>query len=177
MANYEFTQLTYLTVPASDDVLPIVDVHDTTTPPASSAGSNKIITIADLTAGNLAGGATFPAYVAPAAVTLTDASTVSVNAALGNYYQLLMTSAVGGSRTIAAPTGAVNGDSFVLALQQPASGGPCAPSFASGAGGYSFGTDGTPSWSTAASTVDEIGFRYHAGLGKWACQGWKLGFS
>lgn len=129
------------------------------------------------TAANLAGGATLPAYLAPKAVTLTDAATVAVDASLGNYFRLLLTSAVGASRTIAAPTSAVDGDSFTIAFQQPASGGPCAPSFTTGAGGYSFGTDSTPTWSTTASVVDEIGFRYHGGLGKWLCQGWKLGFS
>lgn len=123
------------------------------------------------------GSGTLGGFLAPKAVTLTDASSVAVDASLGNYYQLLLTSAVGASRTIAAPSNPVNGDAFVVAFQQPASGGPCAPSFASGAGGYSFGTDGTPAWSTAASAVDEIGFRYHGGLGKWTCQGWKLGFS
>jgi hypothetical protein len=128
-------------------------------------------------ASDLAGGATLPAYLAPKAVTLADAATVQIDASAGNYFELLTTSGVGASRTVAAPTKAVAGDTFTVAVQQAASGGPYTITWASGAGAYSFGTDGAPTLTTTASAVDEIGFRYNSQLGKWVCQGWKLGFS
>lgn len=121
-------------------------------------------------------GGTMQGWLAPRVVTLTDAATVALNASLGNDYRLLLTAAVGGTRVIGVPSSAVNGQTITPAIQQPGSGGPCAVTWASGAGGYDFGTDGTPTLSTAASAVDVIGFRYHSGLGKWLCQGWKLGF-
>jgi hypothetical protein len=129
------------------------------------------------TAANFTGGATVPAYVAPHVATLTDAATVAVNAALGNDYRLLTTSGVGASRAIGAPSSPVDGQAITIDIQQAASGGPYTVTWASGAGGYSFGTDGAPTLSTGANAVDTIGFRYHAGLGKWICLGWKLGFA
>jgi hypothetical protein len=129
------------------------------------------------TAANFTGGATVPAYVAPHVATLTDAATVAVNAALGNDYRLLTTSGVGASRTIGAPSSPVDGQAITIDVQQASSGGPYTVTWASGAGGYSFGTDGAPTLSTGANAVDTIGFRYHAGLGKWICLGWKLGFA
>lgn len=128
------------------------------------------------TATNLAGGAAVPAYLAPHVVTLTDASSVAVNAALGNDFRLLTTSGVGASRTIAAPSNPVDGQAVTFDVQQDASGSRTV-TWTSGAGGYSFGTDGSPTLTTTANAVDTVGFRYHGGLGKWVCLGWKLGFS
>jgi hypothetical protein len=57
VTDYKVTGLTSLTSAASDDVLLIVDVHDTSTPPAGPGGSDKQITVAHLTAlgGDLTG--------------------------------------------------------------------------------------------------------------------------
>ena len=57
MTDYKVTDLTPLASTASDDVLLIVDVHDTSTPPADASGSDKKITVANLTAlgGDLTG--------------------------------------------------------------------------------------------------------------------------
>jgi hypothetical protein len=124
------------------------------------------------TATNLAGGATLPAYLAPKAFALTDGASIAVDASAGNY----LTVTLGGNRTIAAPSNAIAGEIITFALAQDATGSRTV-TWTSGAGGYSFGTDGTPTLTTTANAVDEIAFRYHAGLGKWLCQGWKLGFS
>jgi hypothetical protein len=110
--------------------------------------------------------------LAPRVVTLTDAPVTLVNAALGNDFRWLL----GGNHQLGAPSNAADGQAFTVDIQQPAGGGPFTPSFASGAGGYAFGADGTPTWSTAASAVDEVAFRYNATRGLWLCQGWKLGF-
>lgn len=123
----------------------------------------------------LAGG-TMQGWLAPRVVTLADAATVALNAALGNDCRLLLTTAVGGTRVIGVPSSPVDGQMVTLAIQQPASGGPCSVTWASGAGGHDFGTDGPPTLSAGASAVDVVGFRFHSGLGKWLCQGWKLGF-
>ena len=73
------------------------------------------------TAANLTGGATFPAYIAPAVSTLTDASTVTVNAALGNDFRLLTTSGLGGSRTMGNPSNSVDGQMIEFQMTQAAS--------------------------------------------------------
>jgi hypothetical protein len=118
-------------------------------------------------------GATLQGWLAPAVVTLTDAATVAVNAALGNDYRLLFTTGVGASRIIGTPTNPVNGQSVSLDFQQPSSGGPCSVTWSTA---WDFGASGTPTLSTAGSAVDVVGFRYHGGLSKWLCLGWKLGF-
>jgi hypothetical protein len=110
--------------------------------------------------------------LAPNVVTLVDAATVEVDAALGNDFRW----PIGGNHTLGAPGNATDGQVFTVDIAQPASGGPWTPSFASGAGGYAFGADGQPSWSTAAGAVDEIAFRFNVVKGMWLCQGWKLGF-
>ena len=50
-------------------------------------------------------GATFTGYTAPAVVTLTDAATVTVNAAAGNHFRLLTTSGIGATRQLGTPAG------------------------------------------------------------------------
>jgi hypothetical protein len=123
-----------------------------------------------------AGPGTLPVFggpVAPTVTALADAAPTAVNAALGNYFTWLL----GASRTLSAPSNPTSGQYIELQIQQPASGGPYTVTWTSGAAGYSFGTDGAPVLSTAASAVDQVGFRYSALLGKWCCQGWKLGFS
>jgi len=110
--------------------------------------------------------------IADGVITLTDASTVSINASQGNVYQWVLS----GNHTLGVPLYPINGQLITIDIQQPSSGGPFTPSFATGTGGYSFGTDGQPTWSTTASAVDEIAFRYSTLKSMWLCQGWKLGF-
>ena len=121
---------------------------------------------------SLAGTLSLGGSFGPGVVTLVDGATVSINASAGGVFEW----ALGGNNTLAAPSNPVNGQVITVDIQQPASGGPYTPAFASGAGGYSFGADGQPTWSTAASAVDEVAFRYSGLKGKWLCQGWKLGF-
>lgn len=45
MTDYAISQLAALTAPEGGDLLPVVDVSDTTTPPAGSAGSDKHMTL------------------------------------------------------------------------------------------------------------------------------------
>lgn len=117
-------------------------------------------------------GDTMTGHLAPAVVALTDAATIAVDASLGNDMRVTL----GGNRTMGAPSNPVNGQVITFGVQQDATGSRTL-TWTSGAGGYSFGTDGAPVLTTTASAVDTIGFRYHSGLGKWICLGWKLGFS
>lgn len=117
------------------------------------------------------GGDTMQGGLAPGVVALADASTIAVNAAAGNDFRVQL----GGSHAFGAPSGPLDGQRITIHVQQPASGGPYTPSFASGTGGYDFGTAGAPAWSTAASAIDVAGFLYRADVNKWLFTGAALG--
>jgi hypothetical protein len=125
-----------------------------------------------VTAGDIGGavllGYAAPSALLPAVVTLTYASTVSVNAALGNDFRLALT----GSPTIANPTNPVNGQVVKFQIAQPSTGGPYSVSWSSA---YDFGASGTPVLSTAANAVDVAGFVYNSSLPKWLFLGAALG--
>lgn len=95
------------------------------------------------------------------ASTLTDAATITPNAALSNTFYLLCTNAVGATRTIALPAGTLNeGDIVMFETKQPASGGPCAIIFDATA--YVFGADGLgiqPAASTANNASNRWAFQ------------------
>ena len=118
-------------------------------------------------------GATFTGWVAPAVVTLTDAPTVVVNAALGNDFRVTLTAS---GHTVGAPSNPVNGQDITFLITQPASGGPYTVTWASGTGGYSFGAGSAPTLSTAASATDMIAFKYRASASQWLCLGTAAGF-
>lgn len=115
-------------------------------------------------------------YLAPEVITLTDASPVEVNAALGNDFRLVMTSAVGSGRAIGVPSNPRDGQKITFELVQPASGGPCAATWAAGTGGYSFGSGSAPVLSTGAGEADQAAFRYSAGKEAWLTLGGNGGF-
>lgn len=122
------------------------------------------------------GGGTLGAELAPKVAPLADASTVTVNAALGNDFRLTLTSVIGSTRAMGAPSNPTDGQKVTFELVQPASGGPCSVTWASGAAGYSFGSGTAPVLSTAAGDVDQVGFRYSATKGQWLCVGSAMGF-
>jgi hypothetical protein len=112
-------------------------------------------------------GAAMAGWLAPKVVPLTDAATVLVNAKAGNDFRVQL----GGNRTIGVPSNPVDGMRITIHVQQPGAGGPFTPTFAGGAGGYTFGSTGAPSWSTAASAVDITAWLYRADLNKWCYNG------
>lgn len=115
-------------------------------------------------------GGTATEWVAPAVVTITDASTISVNAASGNSFRITFTAAVGASRTVAAPSSPADGQVITFELIQPGSGGPCTVSWTTtGTGCYDFGSGSVPVLSTAASATDLVSFRYSAAKQRWMC--------
>jgi hypothetical protein len=117
-------------------------------------------------------GGTLGGYLAPAVSALTFGSSVAVNAALGNVFTLTLTAS---TATIAAPSNPVSGQVIEFDLTQ-GSGGSFTVAWASGSGGFDFGTAGAPTLSTTAADVDAVSFRYSASKGKWLCLGYALGF-
>ena len=85
----------------------------------------------------------------------TDASTVTMDLSVSDWHTLLLTSAVGGNRTLALSNPTV-GQQFAVVLQQPASGGPCTVTWFSGIL-WSGGT--VPTLTTTASKRDVFGFK------------------
>jgi hypothetical protein len=107
-------------------------------------------------------------YVAPAVVHLTDAATIAVNASLGNDFRVTL----GGSRTIANPVNAADGQRITLQITQGAGGG-----FGlTWQSQYKFGAASAPALSTRSGSTDVIGFIYNAALASWLCAGAALGF-
>ena len=173
MTDYQVTGLTPLTNPENDDVLLIVDVHDMSTPPAGPGGSDKKITVADLTAGNVSlTGDTMQGYLAPAVVTLADAATILVDAAEGNDFRVTL----GGNRTMGAPSNPKDGQDITFLLTQDGTGGRTV-AWASGTGGYTFGSGGAPALSTTPGDSDLVAFKYVAALTAWLFMGAATGFS
>lgn len=130
----------------------------------STTGSAASCTGNAATATNLAGGATFPAYTAPKVVSLTDASTVAINAALGNDLRLTMTSGVGSTRALGAPSNAVDGQRIDIMVTQDSSGSRLLTYNAA----FEFSTGlPSPTLSTGANLTDILGFIYNAAKSKW----------
>jgi len=143
-----------------------------------TTSTNQVQQVSGLGTSNFAllsaGAAAVPVWAAPAAPVspLTDAATITVNAALGT----LLTVTLGGSRTMRAPSNPVNGQPLIFQLTQDGTGSRTI-TWTSGPGGYTFGAGAAPTLSTAINTTDLVGFRYSAVVGKWCFQGSQLGFS
>lgn len=119
----------------------------------------------------LAGGAMTGALV-PAVVALTDASTVGLNAALGNDFRLTMTSGVGSTRQLGTPSGPVDGQRITVQVTQDSSG----SQLLTYTSAWDWGTAGSPTLSTAAGAVDVIAAVYNGTKGKWLAAIGGLGF-
>lgn len=122
------------------------------------------------TATNLAGGATVPAYLAPQVITLTDGTTVALNAAQGNVFDW---SIGANGNELSVPSNSVNGQVITIRITYV---GAYTPAFASATGGFSFGTDGAPTWTATSGQLDLVAFEYASAISAWCCVGWKLGY-
>lgn len=129
-------------------------------------GSTGWTSLAYWNGGGAYGGAA-NGFTAPDVITVTDASVVGVNASLGNWFRVTLTSAVGSTRSVAVPTNPVDGQQIMFEFIQPASGGPCTVTWASGTGGYSFEAGEAPVLSSAASTSDIVTFTYSGAAQQW----------
>lgn len=113
---------------------------------------------------SVAGVKTFADTLDLSVQTLTDAATIAVDAATSNKFHVTL----GGNRTIANPTNAVDGRLVIFRLQQDATGNRVV----TWGSDYRFGGDLAAAnvvLSTAANITDRIAFEYHAADGKWDC--------
>jgi hypothetical protein len=100
-------------------------------------------------------------YVAPTVTTLTDGSTVAVNAALGNDFRLMLT---GNAHIIGAPLTPSDGQRILFQITQ-GSGGPYTVQWATA---YQFPSSvPPPTLSTVVGDTDLIGFIYNVTIGQW----------
>lgn len=93
--------------------------------------------------------------------TLTDAATISVNAALSNNFKVTL----GGNRTLANPTNLADGMVLNFVLKQDATGSRTLAFDTK----YDFGEAGTPTLSTAASKIDFMSCYYDSAADKLLC--------
>ncbi len=85
--------------------------------------------------------------------TITDASSITLDGSTGTCFNLLLTSAVGASRTLTISSLKI-GIPYTMFVRQPASGGPCAIVWGTTVLG-AFGAAGLPAISTAANARDK----------------------
>lgn len=113
-------------------------------------------------------GATMTGELSPAVVALTFASSIAVNAALGNVFAVTLTASTG---TLANPTNPVDGQPIRVRVIQDGTGGR---TLAYGTA-WDFGAAGAPTLSTAANAIDYLVGEYNAVKSKW-CVSAALGF-
>jgi hypothetical protein len=101
-------------------------------------------------------------YIAPKVIALTDASTIVVDASLGNDFTVTL----GGSRTMGIPSNPHNGQKIEFELTQDGTGSRLI-TWASGSGGYTFGGSSAPTLNATAAASDVVAFRYSSGAGRW----------
>ena len=122
----------------------------------SSAGSTNVGAMTIFTAGTA---------VTP--VNLVDAPSVAVDATKGNVFYLLCTAGVGATRTIAAPTGGLNGQSIVFRLQQDGVGSRAI----NWNGAFKFPYGAPLVATTTANAVDVLNFIYNSTTAAWEAPG------
>lgn len=109
--------------------------------------------------------------IPPKVVTLTDATTVVVDASAGTYFLLTLA----GNHTIGVPAHPTDGLKICFEVKQDATGSRTL-AFATGAGAYSFGAGSAPTITATAGATSLIEFSYSARVGKWLYRGSQLGF-
>jgi len=118
---------------------------------------------APLASPTFTGTVTTPRIITPP-VTLTDASTVAIDASLGNHFRLLTTSGVGATRALGSPSNSTDGQKILIEVIQDGSGSRALTYNAV----YAWGTDVTvPTLTTTASKRDFLGFVYSSSATKW----------
>jgi len=148
-------------LPSSPSTVDLYSLADT----AASGGGTSVN---GLTGGTITSSVAVTGSLGTTPVTLTDAPTITVNAALSNVQRVTL----GGNRTLASPTKPADGQPLTFEVIQPASGGPYTLSYGAA---YSFtASTPQPSLSTAAGDRDLISFLYDAGTALWICTGYVL---
>jgi hypothetical protein len=115
--------------------------------------------------------ATFSDATVDSPTTLTDGTTVSVNASNGNFFRLTLTAT---GHTMGAPSSPTDGQKILF---QITAGGAYTFAWATGAGGYEWGTDVTvPTLSQTSGKIDYIGFIYNSSANLWHGLAWSRGY-
>jgi hypothetical protein len=163
----KITSYAALASPQSDDALVIVDTHDSSQDPS---GTTKQMPVSVFDTRYLRAGGTLTESLSVSGalftppVTLTDGTSVAVNAALSNMFRLTP----GGNRTIANPSNPSDGQTIVFEIIQDATGSRTLAWDT----GYSFPASiGTPVLSSTPAFHDFIVFRYDSGTAAWYCVG------
>ena len=119
----------------------------------------------------LKAGGTFTGAIVQAAVTLTYATTIAVNAALGNTFRVTLT---GLTAALGLPTNPVDNQKVIFEVTQDATGSRALTYNAV----YEFTTAlPAPTLSTAANTTDYLVFIYNSTAAKWRYMGALLGYT
>jgi hypothetical protein len=162
VTDYMISQLPTVGSLATNDLIVVVDVSDTSTPPAGAGGSDKKAPLSQLAELYLAitGGA-MSGFLAPSVTTLTFGSSIAINAALGNVFAVTLTASTG---TLANPTNATqDGQPIRVRVIQGGSGNY---TLAYGSA-WDFGAAGTPTLSTTAGDCDYIVGEWNEAKAKW----------
>lgn len=116
-------------------------------------------------------GGSFTGAVVQAAVNLTFATTITVNAALGNTFRVTLTASTG---TLDIPSNPVDNQKILVEVKQDATGGRTLAYNAV----YQFTTAlPAPTLSVAANAVDVLVFVYSSSAAKWRFMGALLGYT
>lgn len=113
-------------------------------------------------------GAQFQIGYVPKVVALTDATTIAVNAALGNDFRVTLT----GNHTLGAPTNPADGQRAIFQITQDATG---TRTLAWNAV-FNFGGLSAPTLTTGPGKIDTARFVYNANATKWLADGTNLAF-
>jgi len=106
-------------------------------------------------------------------VTLTDASTIAVDASLGTIFAVALTAS---GHALGVPANPFDGQEIKIRFIQDATG---SRTLGTWNAVYDFGTAGAPTLTTGVGSpnkVDILTFQYDAALSKWACLNQALGF-
>lgn len=163
-ADSDLTAIAALT-PTNDDILQR----------KSGAWTNRTVAqvrtdlaVAPTASPTFTGTVTAPRIITPP-VTLTDASTIAIDASLGNHFTVTL----GGNRTLGAPTNPTDGQKMLIEVIQDGTGTRTLGYNAV----YGFGTDITsPTLTTGANKRDFLGFVYNSTSVKWYALGVSKGY-
>lgn len=137
-----------------------ITIGGTSTDPTVAVSSATLASLAPIASPNFTGTATFAKQVLTP-VPLTDASTIVVDASLGNLYRVTL----GGNRTMGVPSTPSDGQSITFEVVQDGTGSRTL-TWSSATGGYAFDAQ-TPVLSTAPNARDFIPFIYNTAANKW----------
>lgn len=155
-----------VSLPAASDTVDLADLAPVT---PVTGGGVPVVTSVDGVSPGVDGALTLNAVRRQAPITLTDAATINTDASLASVFRVTLE----GNRTLANPTGMVDGQRLTWEITQDATGGR---TLALGSA-FAYGAD-LPSvtLSSTGGKTDVLGAQYHAASGKWRVLALAKGF-